>query len=72
MTWTKENFPKEMEDLRAEIRYKAIAIANAKLTKEGIKESRAIREAIEEAIAWADRNHKKVWKRRTTGRTGMV
>jgi uncharacterized protein YdaT len=68
MLWTKEAYPQEMEDLRAEIRYKAIALANAKVRTQGQKESRAIREAIEEAIAWADRNHKKIWKRRGSGR----
>ncbi len=62
MTWTKKSYPKELDDLRAEIRYKAIAIAN-RLVADEEGEKRAITVAVIQAKEWAKKKHKKIWKR---------
>ena len=52
MTWTLDNFPLEMKDLKPIIREKAIEIAN-QLKKEGqVKELSIVEEAIKRAQEW--------------------
>jgi len=52
MPWTPERYPPAMQRLPAEVRGKAIAIANAML-EEGYEEGQAIRMAIAAARKWA-------------------
>ena len=55
MPWTREHFPAAMRNLEAEVRDKAIEIANA-LLREGHDEGFAIRVAIARAHEWAQRH----------------
>jgi uncharacterized protein YdaT len=55
MPWTLERYPKSMQHLPAQVRAKAVEIANA-LLEEGMDEGRAIRIAIAKAKEWA-RHH---------------
>jgi uncharacterized protein YdaT len=63
MPWTKQNYPDSMKNLRAEVRYKAIDIANALLEEENYAEQRAISIGIAKAKEWAENRNKPVWKK---------
>lgn len=52
MPWTEYHYPPAMQNLSLTVRLKAIAIANALLTR-GMEEGRAIRIAIAQAKKWA-------------------
>ena len=52
MPWSQDRYPKSMANLPAEVREKAIEIANALLV-EGVDEGKAIRIAIAKAKEWA-------------------
>ncbi|MGE5088200.1 MAG: hypothetical protein ACM3QY_03655 [Candidatus Levyibacteriota bacterium] len=52
MPWTAQRYPPAMQHLPAEVRLKAIEIANAMLD-EGYEEGMAIRVAIATAKKWA-------------------
>jgi uncharacterized protein YdaT len=52
MPWTRDHFPAAMGNLEAEVRDKAIEIANA-LLRDGRDEGFAIRVAISRARQWA-------------------
>jgi len=54
MPWNPERYPASMRRLPAEVRQKAIEIANA-LLEEGYEEGQAIRMAIAAAKKWAMR-----------------
>lgn len=57
MPWTLQRYPASMSHLPAQVRAKAIEIANA-LLAEGMDEGKAIRIAIAKAKEWA---RKKGW-----------
>ena len=63
MAFTKENYPNSMKTLTAEVRYKAIEIANA-LLDQGYEEDRAIPIAIDTAEEWAKNRNKQIKKKR--------
>ncbi len=62
MPWSKSNYPASMKNLTAEVRDKAIEIANA-LLEEGYEEGRAIAIATDRAEKWAQNRDKQVKKR---------
>jgi uncharacterized protein YdaT len=55
MPWTRDHFPAAMRNLDAEVRDKAIEVANA-LLRDGHDEGFAIRVAIARAHEWAQRH----------------
>lgn len=61
MPWTEQDYPASMKNLTAEVRGKAIEIANA-LLEENYEEGRAIPIAISKAEEWASRRGKQVKK----------
>jgi uncharacterized protein YdaT len=65
MPWTKDDYPVSMKNLMAEVRYKAIDIANA-LLEDGYEEDRAIPIAIAKAEEWAENRGKQVKKKRAS------
>ncbi|WP_316747080.1 hypothetical protein [Pedobacter gandavensis] len=52
MTWTLENFPLEMQDLKPIIREKAIEIANQLKKERTVNELAIVEEAIKQAEEW--------------------
>ena len=60
MPWTPERYPAAMQSLPADVRSKAISIANA-LLDEDYDEGRAIRIAIAAAKRWARRHWPGTW-----------
>jgi uncharacterized protein YdaT len=54
MPWNEKNYPASMKNLTAEVRNKAIEIANA-LLNEGYEEGRAIAIGTAQAEKWAER-----------------
>jgi uncharacterized protein YdaT len=52
MTWTFENFPLEMQDLKPVVREKAIEIANKLKEDKTINELAIVEEAIKRAQEW--------------------
>lgn len=52
MPWSKDDYPASMKNLSAEVRTKAISIANS-LLGDGMSEGRAIRIGIKKAEEWA-------------------
>jgi uncharacterized protein YdaT len=62
MPWTEQDYPASMKNLTAEVRGKAIEIANA-LLEENYEEGRAIPIAISKAEEWASRRGKQVKKK---------
>ena len=62
MPWSKNNYPDSMKNLTAEVREKAIEIANA-LLEEDYEEGKAIAIAIAKAEDWASRRGKQVKKK---------
>ncbi|MDX2003720.1 MAG: hypothetical protein SFU83_00455 [Meiothermus sp.] len=69
MPWTKENYPDSLKNFRAEVRNKAIEIANA-LLEEGSEEGRAIAIATDKAKEWAENRGKPLRKSRGAGPKG--
>ena len=65
MPWTKDDYPDSMKNLMAEVRNKAIDIANA-LMEDGYEEDRAIPIAISQAEKWAENHGKQVKKKSAT------
>jgi uncharacterized protein YdaT len=61
MPWSKEDYPDSLKNFRAEVRNKAIEIANA-LLREGSDESKAIAIATDKAKEWAENRGKVVYK----------
>lgn len=62
MPWSKNNYPDSMKNLTAEVREKAIEIANA-LLEEDYEEGKAIPIAIAKAEEWGNRRGKQVKKK---------
>jgi uncharacterized protein YdaT len=71
MPWTYQDYPASMKNLMAEVRRKAIDIANA-LLDEGYEEGRAIAIATAQAEKWAQRRDKQIVKKNSTGMTGQA
>jgi uncharacterized protein YdaT len=65
MPWTKSNHPKAMESLPAEVRNKAIEIANALLEETSMNEGISIATAISRAKDWAANRGKPTEKKST-------
>ncbi|HEX3052514.1 MAG TPA: hypothetical protein VHP83_17770 [Aggregatilineaceae bacterium] len=61
MPWNKHDYPDSLKNFRADVREKAIEIANA-LLDEGYEEGRAIAIATAQAKEWADNRDKEVRK----------
>ena len=61
MPWTEKDYPNSMKNLPAEVRNKAIEIANA-LLKEGYEEGRAIAIATSRAEEWGEHHGKEAKK----------
>lgn len=62
MPWTSRNYPESLKNFRAEVRSKAVEIANA-LLQEGYDEGKAIAIATERAKEWATRRSKVIRKK---------
>ncbi|MBE9168225.1 DUF2188 domain-containing protein [Pleurocapsales cyanobacterium LEGE 06147] len=71
MPWTYDDYPTSMKNLTAEVRRKAIDIANA-LLDDGYEEGRAIAIATAQAKKWAKRRDKQIAKKNTGGSTGQA
>lgn len=71
MPWTYDDYPASMKNLTAEVRRKAIDIANA-LLDDRYDEGRAIAIATAQAEKWAKRRDKQIAKKNTGGTTGQV
>jgi uncharacterized protein YdaT len=71
MPWTYDDYPTSMKNLTAEVRRKAIDIANA-LLDDGHGEGRAIAIATAQSEKWAKRRHKQIAKKNTGGTTGQA
>jgi uncharacterized protein YdaT len=52
MTWTLENFPLEMQELKPIVREKAVEIANRLKQERSVNELAIIEEAIKQAQEW--------------------
>ena len=63
MPWTKQDYPDSLKNFRADVRNKAIEIANA-LLREGSDEGKAIAIATDKAKEWAESRGKVVYKTR--------
>ncbi|MBD1918014.1 MULTISPECIES: DUF2188 domain-containing protein [Cyanophyceae] len=70
MPWTYNDYPTSMKNLTAEVRRKAIDIANA-LLEDGYGDGRAIAIATAQSEKWAKRRHKQIAKK-NTGTTGQA
>lgn len=64
MPWSKSDYPDSLKNFTAEVRNKAIEIANA-LLEDGYDEGRAIAIATDRAKEWADNRDKQVRKKGT-------
>ena len=71
MPWTYSDYPTSMKNLTAEVRRKAIDIANA-LLGDGYEDGRAIAIATAQAEKWAKRRDKQIAKKNTGGTTGQA
>ncbi|WP_035988040.1 DUF2188 domain-containing protein [Leptolyngbya sp. KIOST-1] len=71
MPWTYSDYPVSMKNLTAEVRRKAIDIANA-LLSDGYEDGRAIAIATAQAEKWAQRRDKQIAKKNTGGTTGKA
>jgi uncharacterized protein YdaT len=71
MPWTYDDYPTSLKNLTAEVRRKAIDIANA-LLDDGYGDGRAIAIATAQAEKWAKRRHKQIAKKNTGGTTGQA
>ncbi|HEY9878046.1 MAG TPA: DUF2188 domain-containing protein [Leptolyngbyaceae cyanobacterium] len=69
MPWSTQDYPVSMKNLTAEVRGKAIDIANALLEK-GYEEGRTIAIATAQAEKWAERRDKPIQKTGSKGSTG--
>ena len=59
MPWTRSNYPASMKNLPAQVRYKAIEIANALLDEKNMREGIVIATAISRAKDWDANRGKK-------------
>jgi uncharacterized protein YdaT len=64
MPWTKDKYPQSLKNFTADVRNKAIEIANA-LLEDGYEEDRAISIATAQAKEWAENRDKQVRKKNT-------
>ncbi len=64
MPWTKDNYPDSLKNFTAEVRNKAIEIANS-LLEDGYEEGRAIAIATDRAKEWAENRDKQIRKKST-------
>ncbi|WP_416674490.1 DUF2188 domain-containing protein [Egbenema bharatensis] len=71
MPWTYDDYPNSLKNLTAEVRRKAIDIANA-LLDDGYEEGRSIAIATAQAEKWAKRRNKQIAKKNTGGSTGQA
>ncbi|MBW4484392.1 MAG: DUF2188 domain-containing protein [Tildeniella torsiva UHER 1998/13D] len=71
MPWTYDDYPTSLKNLTAEVRRKAIDIANA-LLEDGYGDGRAIAIATAQAEKWAKRRDKQIAKKNTGGTTGQA
>lgn len=71
MPWTYDDYPTSMKNLTAEVRRKAIDIANA-LLDDGYEEGRAIPIATAQAEKWAKNRGKQIAKKNSDGSTGQA
>ncbi|MFQ4134852.1 DUF2188 domain-containing protein [Nodosilinea sp. PGN35] len=71
MPWSYDDYPTSMKNLTAEVRRKAIDIANA-LLDDGYGDGRAIAIATAQAEKWAKRRGKQIAKKNTGGTTGQA
>ncbi|PSN13653.1 hypothetical protein C7293_15115 [filamentous cyanobacterium CCT1] len=71
MPWTYDSYPTSMKNLTAEVRRKAIDIANA-LLGDGYEDGQAIAIATAQAEKWAKRRDKQIAKKNTGGTTGQA
>lgn len=71
MPWSTRDYPTSMKNLTAEVRHKAIDVANA-LLDEGYEEGRAIVIATAQAEKWAKNRHQKIRKDNAEGTTGQA
>lgn len=71
MPWTYDDYPTSLKNLTAEVRRKAIDIANAQL-EDGYGDGRAIAIATAQAEKWAKRRDKQIAKKNTGGTTGQA
>ena len=62
MPWTKYEYPDSLKNFTAEVRDKAIEIANA-LMDDGYEEDRAIAIATAQAKEWAENRDKQIRKK---------
>jgi uncharacterized protein YdaT len=62
MPWTKNDYPDSLKNFTAEVRNKAIEIANA-LLEDDYEEERAIAIATAQAKEWAENRDKQVRKK---------
>lgn len=61
MPWSQKDYPVSMKNLTADVRNKAIEIANA-LLEDGYEEGKAIAIATAKAEEWAERRGKPIKK----------
>jgi len=71
MPWSKTDYPASMKNLTAEVRNKAIDIANA-LLDDKYEEGRAIAIATAQAEKWAKHRDKPIRKKNAQGSTGQA
>lgn len=62
MPWSEDKYPISMKNLTAEVRRKAVEIANA-LLADGMSEDRAIPIATAKAEEWAEKRDKPIKKK---------
>ena len=62
MPWTKNDYPDSLKNFTAEVRNKAIEIANA-LLEDDYEEDRAIAIATAQAKEWAENRDKQIRKK---------
>ena len=70
MPWSNQDYPASMGNLTAEVRHKAIDIANALVREDKYEEGRAIAIATAQAEKWAKHRDKQIRKENSTGSTG--
>lgn len=72
MPWSKTDYPASMKNLRADVRQKAIDIANALVEEDKYEEGRAIAIATAQAEKWAKNRDKPIRKKNAEGSTGQA
>lgn len=72
MPWSNTDYPASMKNLTAEVRQKAIDIANALVQEDEYEEGRAIAIATAQAEKWAKHRNKPIRKKSAEGSTGQA